>query len=124
MYDKNNIFAKILREEIPCNKVSEGEHYLAFHDAFPKADIHILVIPKKDYITYHDFLEDASPEEKIEFFDAIVQIVKEYELDKKGYKLHNNNLKGGGQEVPHFHMHILGWHEEDPDRARRHVKLL
>jgi len=116
-YNSNNVFAKILREELPCLKVQEGEHYLAFHDAFPKADIHILVIPKKKYITYHDFLEKASSEEKLQFFDAIVEIVKKYHLDEKGYKLHNNNLPGGGQIVPHFHMHILGWHNEGGCKA-------
>lgn len=108
MYDKNNIFAKILRGEIPCKKVIEGEHYLAFHDIAPKSNIHILIIPKKEYMNYHDFLKNASLIEKQDFFEAIAQIVQDYDLDKTGYQLHNNNLKGGGQEVFHFHMHLLG----------------
>jgi len=111
MYDKNNIFAKILRNELPCKKVKEGKHYLAFHDAFPKADIHILIVPKGQYMTYHDFILKASKEEKLDFFDGIVEIVKGQNLDQMGYKLHNNNLETVNQTVPHFHIHILGWNK-------------
>ena len=108
MYDANNIFAKILRAEIPCKKIKEGMYYLAFHDAFPQAEIHILVVPKGEYITFHDFITKAAAVEKEEFFQAIVDIVQEFKLDEMGYKLQNNNGKGGGQHVPHFHMHVLG----------------
>lgn len=115
MYDKNNIFAKILRGELPFKKVKEGTHYLAFHDAYPKASTHILVIPKKAYITYHDFILKASDEEKLDLFQAIVDVVSELGLDEKGYKLHNNNKEGGGQHVPHFHMHILAYDQRPVD---------
>ena len=110
-YDQNNIFAKILRGEIPCKKIKEGKHHIAFHDLYPKADIHILVIPKGSYVTYDEFISNASSEEQLDFFYAIADLIKEYGLDKRGYKLHNNNLPGGGQHVPHLHMHILGWND-------------
>jgi len=109
MYNPNNVFAKILRQELHFKKVKEGKHYLAFHDLFPKADIHILIIPKGAYMTYHDFMMNASQEERLDFFQGIVDIVKEHQLDQLGYKLHNNNLEAVNQTVPHFHMHILGW---------------
>ena len=121
MYDSNNIFAKVLRGELPCKKVQEGLHHLAFHDLYPRADIHILVIPKGPYITYNDFILNASHEEKDDLFKAVATIVKTYNLEKRGYKLHNNNLPGGGQHVPHFHMHILGWYEENAGAQAHHL---
>ncbi|USO02113.1 MAG: HIT domain-containing protein [Alphaproteobacteria bacterium] len=117
MYDNNNIFAKILRNEVSCKKAKEGDYYLAFHDLFPKADTHILIIPKGQYVTYHDFTMNASAEEKLDFFNGIAEIVKEFGLDQTGYKLHNNNLEAANQVVPHFHVHILGWKNANGGRG-------
>lgn len=107
-YDSENIFAKILRQELPYKKVKEGEHFLAFHDAFPKTAIHILVIPKKPYINFHEFIEKAQSIEVIDFYQGIKEIVKEFNLEDIGYRLITNTGKNGAQEVFHFHMHIVG----------------
>ena len=108
MYDSNNVFAKILRGEIPSKKVLETPHTLVFHDAFPKANIHILVIPKKPYLTFHDFMAGAESKEILDFYRAIDTVVRSQGLSDTGYKLQVNTGEGGGQEVPHFHVHILG----------------
>ena len=108
MYDNNNIFARILRGEIPSKRVFETEYTVAFYDAFPRADVHILVIPKKAYVTFHDFVSGASSEEILDFYHAVDKVVRSQRLDIKGYKLQVNTGEGGGQEVPHFHVHILG----------------
>jgi diadenosine tetraphosphate (Ap4A) HIT family hydrolase len=108
MYDQNNIFARILRGEIPSKKVMETANTLAFHDAFPKASVHILVIPKKPYITFHDFIVSADTQEVLVFYKTAEEIVRSQGLDKTGYKLQVNTGEVGGQEVPHFHMHIMG----------------
>ena len=109
-YDTNNIFAKILRGEIPCNKVYENEHVLAFHDINPQKKIHILVIPKGDYIDLDDFVNKASDREIVEFNKAITHIVKMLKISNKeeGYRVLSNIGKNGGQEVPHLHYHIFG----------------
>lgn len=111
-YDENNIFAKILRTEIPCQKISENEYALAFYDIQPQAKKHILVIPKGAYISSQDFYLKASDAE-IKGFHACIAMVTEAEnlniLDnQKGYRLLSNAGHDGGQEVPHFHVHILG----------------
>ena len=105
-YDKENLFAKILRKEIPCDKVYENEYALAFNDIAPKAPIHILVIPKGEYCSYIDFFEKASKEEKEGFTEAILYITQKFDLENKGSRLIANQGKEGGQEVPHFHVHI------------------
>lgn len=105
-YDPNNIFAKILRQEIPCDKVYENDHVLAFNDIAPHAPTHILVIPKGAYTDASDFSEKASSTEKVAFMEAIGTITTE--LKTTGYRLIANTGLHGGQEVPHFHMHILG----------------
>lgn len=110
MYDQNNIFARILRDEIPAKKVLETEYTLAFHDAFPKAPVHILVIPKKPYVTFHDFIGMAAEEEILDFYRTTDAIVRSHNLHNVGYKLKINTGEGGGQEVPHFHLHIMGSH--------------
>jgi histidine triad (HIT) family protein len=109
-YDKNNIFAKILRGEIPCKKVYENEYVLSFYDSNPKKKIHLLVIPKGEYINLDDFIEKASDKEIVEFNKAIVHVVKMLKISEKenGYRVINNTGKYGGQEVPHLHYHILG----------------
>ena len=109
-YDKNNIFAKILREEIPCNKVFENEYVLSFHDVNPQKKIHILVIPKGENIDLDDFISKASDKEIVEFNKAITHIVKMLKISnlEGGYRVISNIGKDGGQEVPHLHYHIFG----------------
>jgi histidine triad (HIT) family protein len=109
-YDKNNIFAKILRGEIPCKKFFENEYVLSFHDTNPKKKIHILVIPKGEYIDLDDFVSNASDKEIVEFNKAIVQIVKILKISNQenGYRVLSNIGQDGGQEVPHLHYHIFG----------------
>ncbi len=107
-YDDNNIFAKILRGEIPCQKVYEDEYVLAFNDIAPKAPAHILVIPKGKYISIDDFAMNAPSHEIKMFYEAIAKIAKEKGLDKTGFRTIANTGLNGGQEVPHFHVHILG----------------
>lgn len=107
-YNPQNIFAKILRGEIPCSKVYEDEHVLAFNDIAPQAPVHILVIPKGAYISIDDFGAKASAEEIKAFFAAIDLIVTERGLKDNGFRCIANTGTHGGQEVPHFHMHILG----------------
>lgn len=106
-YDSNNIFARILRGEIPCGKVYEDAHVLAFNDIHPQAPTHILVIPKGAYVSMTDFAQKATPEEQSAFFAAIGKIVAEKGLDGGGYRTIANAGVNGGQEVPHFHIHIL-----------------
>jgi histidine triad (HIT) family protein len=111
-YDKNNIFAKILRGEIPCKKIYEDKYVLAFHDANPQKKIHALIIPKGDYINLDDFLSKASDEEIISLIKGIGTVAKKLgvsEVSKGGgYRSLVNVGKNGGQEVPHLHFHILG----------------
>lgn len=107
-YDKNNIFAKIIRGENPCDKIYEDEYVIAFKDINPKAAIHVLVLPKKAYISIDDFGEKASPEEIKAFFQAVSRIAKEIGVEEKGYRVIANHKPYSGQEVLHFHVHILG----------------
>lgn len=107
-YDTNNIFAKIIRGEIPCNKVYEDEAVLAFHDIHPKAPVHVLVLPKNPYISFDDFGEKAPAEEVKAFFQAASHIARDLGLAEKGYRLIANHKAYAGQEVFHFHLHILG----------------
>lgn len=106
-YDPNNIFARILRGDIPNNTVYEDAHVLAFNDINPQAPTHILVIPKGAYVSLTDFAQLASPEEQAAFFAAVGRIVAEKKLDENGYRVIANAGDHGGQEVPHFHLHIL-----------------
>lgn len=107
-YDPQNIFAKILRGEIPCKKVFEDEYALAFHDINPQAPIHILVIPKGPYVSMADFGSTASPEEIAGFFRAVAKVAADAGLNEKGYRILANTGADGNQEVPHFHVHIFG----------------
>lgn len=107
-YDTNNVFARILRKEIPADIVYEDEYVLAFHDANPKAPIHILVIPKGEYISFFDFSEKASSEVMYGFTKAIHHVLQSLGIQKEGFRLLSNHGLHGGQEVPHFHVHILG----------------
>lgn len=108
IYDDNNIFAKILRGEIPCIPLIDNEYVLAFRDIIPQAPVHILVIPKGKYISMDDFSAKASSNEITAFHRAVAQIIKDEDLSVKGFRTISNAGMDGGQEVPHFHLHILG----------------
>jgi diadenosine tetraphosphate (Ap4A) HIT family hydrolase len=107
-YDRDNIFARILRGEIPCKKVHEDEHVLAFHDINPQAPTHVLIIPKQAYVSFDDFSEKASPEEITAFTRAVGAIARKLGLASDGYRILANIGNNGGQEVPHFHVHLFG----------------
>ncbi len=107
-YDPNNIFAKILRGEIPCKKIYEDDHVLAFNDIAPKAPVHILVIPKGPYISIDDFAMNAPSHEIKMFYEAVGKIARDHNLHETGFRTIANTGLNGGQEVPHFHVHILG----------------
>lgn len=117
-YDIENVFAKILRKEIPNDTVLETEHSLAFKDINPVAPVHILVIPKGRYINYDDFITNASDEEIIDFNYTVAKVIKEKKLDPKnkgmGYRLVANTGTNGVQEVPHLHFHIMGGRNMGP----------
>ena len=110
IYDKNNIFAKILREETPCKKVYENEYVLSFYDINPQKKVHVLIIPKGEYVNLDDFINKASDKEIVEFNKAIIQIVEILKISNKGngYRVLANTGRDGGQEVPHLHYHIFG----------------
>jgi histidine triad (HIT) family protein len=107
-YDDSNIFAKILRGELPCNKVYEDEYTLAFHDIDPQAPVHVLVIPKGKYISFDDFSATAPDEELLGFDRAVGQITRELGLADAGYRILANHGEAAGQFVPHYHLHIFG----------------
>ena len=110
-YDKNNIFAKILRKEIPCKKIFENDHVLSFHDINPQKKIHALVIPKGEYIDLDDFNNRASDQEIVELSKAITEVSKILGISTdtgKGYRALTNLSEDGGQEVPHLHFHLFG----------------
>ncbi|MBM3502600.1 MAG: histidine triad nucleotide-binding protein [Alphaproteobacteria bacterium] len=107
-YDPNNIFAKILRGEIPCKKVYEDTHALAFHDIRPQAPTHVLVIPKGPYVSFDDFSAKASAAEIAGFVAAVGKVARDLGVATSGYRLIANHGANSHQEVPHFHVHILG----------------
>ncbi len=107
-YDDQNIFAKILRGDIPSNKVYEDDHALAFHDISPQAPVHILVIPKGAYVSWDDFSAKASAEEIAGFVRAVGHVAREQGLVAPGYRLLANTGGHGHQEVPHVHVHLFG----------------
>ncbi|MEK9900370.1 MAG: histidine triad nucleotide-binding protein [Rhodospirillaceae bacterium] len=107
-YDSENIFAKILRGEIPCDKVYEDDHALAFHDINPQAPTHVLVIPKGAYVSNADFTANASDAEIAGFLRAVGQVARELGLEAPGYRILANHGADSGQEVPHYHVHIFG----------------
>ncbi|MCH9779854.1 MAG: histidine triad nucleotide-binding protein [Alphaproteobacteria bacterium] len=107
-YDPTNIFAKILRGEIPCTKALETDHSLAFHDINPLAPTHVLVIPKKAYCSFDDFTTQASAEEIVDLFRTASRLAQEAGLDASGYRIISNHGEDANQEVPHFHLHVIG----------------
>ena len=117
-YDDSNIFARILRGEIPCGKVYEDQYALAFHDINPQAPVHILVIPKGAYVSWDDFSERAAADEIAGFVRAVGHVAREQGLVVRGYRLLANVGRNGGQEVPHLHVHIFGGGPLGPMLAR------
>ncbi len=107
-YDENNIFAKILRGEIPCNKAYEDDHVLAFHDINPQTPTHVLVIPKGAYVSFDDFSEKASDAEIAALVRAVGKIARDEGVAQAGYRVLANTGGDGLQEVPHFHLHVFG----------------
>jgi histidine triad (HIT) family protein len=108
MYDDNNIFAKILRGEIPCNKVYEDTHTLAFDDINPQAPIHTLVIPKGKYVSMKEFTEWASDIELSALLRAVGKVAELKGVKDSGYRILSNAGANAHQEVPHLHIHIFG----------------
>jgi len=117
-YDPENIFAKILRGQIPAKKVYEDDHVLAFHDINPQAPVHVLVIPKGAYVSIHDFGAKASADEITGFFRAVSKIAAELGLIEPGFRTLSNSGLNAGQEVPHFHLHLFGGRPLGPMLAR------
>jgi len=106
-YDKNNVFAKILRGEIPCDKVYEDKTVLAFRDINPQAPTHVLVVPRGEYASMDDFAEKASDAEIAGLFRAVGKIARELGAVESGYRFLANCGKDAHQEVPHFHVHVF-----------------
>jgi hypothetical protein len=106
MYNKDNIFAKILKDEIASQKIYEDENVLAFHDKYPQASVHAIVIPKGEYVDYSDFIQKSSAENIADFFSKIAHIVRLLNLES--YRLITNKGDQSGQSVFHFHVHIIG----------------
>lgn len=108
-YDPNNIFAKILKGEIPCQKIYQDEFALAFYDINPQAALHALVIPTGPYVSSDDFHEKASETELVGYYRALNNVIESLGLKgNDGYRLLSNSGKNAHQEVPHFHTHIFG----------------
>ncbi len=107
-YDDTNIFARILRGEIPCKRVHEDAHALAFHDINPQTPVHVLVIPKGRYVSVADFSMHATEAEISGFWRLVAKVAKDLGLEAGGYRVLTNMGVDGGQEVPHFHVHIFG----------------
>ena len=107
-YDRDNIFARILRGEIPCKRVYVDDYALAFHDINPLAPVHVLVVPKGEYVSMDDFTSKASTEAIAGFLRAIGETARQLGLGRDGYRFLANTGAHGHQEVPHFHVHIFG----------------
>ena len=106
-YDDQNIFAKILRGEIPNKTVYENDHALAFHDIEPQAPVHVLVIPKGPYVSLDHFARDAGADEQVGFMQAVAEVCRITGVDE-GFRAISNTRTHGVQDVPHYHLHIIG----------------
>lgn len=113
-YDRTNIFARILRGEIPCKKVYEDAHTLAFHDISPQAPVHVLVIPKGEYESLDDFGANASAEEIAALVRAVAKVARDLGIAEDGYRALANCGANGHQEVPHLHVHLFGGRKLGP----------
>lgn len=107
-YDSGNVFARILRGEIPSRRVYEDEWAVAFHDIAPQAAVHVLVIPRGPYVSFADFSGRASDAEIAGFVRAVGAVARQLGLDAPGYRLLSNMGEHAGQEVPHLHVHLFG----------------
>lgn len=107
-YDDTNVFARLLRGEIPSKRVYEDEWAVAFHDIAPQAGVHVLVIPRGPYVALSDFVSRGSEREIAGFFRAVGAVARELELEDPGFRVLANMGRDGGQEVPHFHVHLFG----------------
>jgi|TARA_R110002096_G_scaffold266710_1_gene460299 histidine triad (HIT) family protein len=117
-YDSGNIFAMILRGDIPCDKIYEDEHALAFNDINPQAPVHALVIPKGEYVSMTDFSKNAPVELITGFFRAVGETARQLGLEKDGYRLIANTGDNAHQDVPHLHFHILSGKKLGPMLSR------
>ena len=108
IYDEDNVFAKILRAEIPYEKVLENKYALAFNDINPQAPIHVLVIPKNPYTDLYNFIQSANLEEVKCFWELVNDVITKKSLEDMGFRIITNSGKDGNQDVPHFHAHVLG----------------
>ena len=108
MYDENNIFSKIINKKIPCELIYEDERVLFFNDINPQAKVHVLGIPKNPVVNLREFISKTDPETVKYFFDKVIEVIKILGLDKSGYRVVTNDGVDANQEVPHFHIHILG----------------
>lgn len=106
-YDESNVFAKILRGEIPTNKIYEDEYALAFPDMAPKAAVHVLVIPKGPYRNFQEFMAQGSSDEIAGYFKAVAKVAETLGVAEEGYRILSNIGRNGGQEVPHLHIHLF-----------------
>lgn len=106
-YDRNNVFARILRGEIPCDKVYEDDYALAFNDIAPQAPVHVLVIPKGEFVSFDDFSAEASPEQLTGFYRAAHAVVRKLGFGEGGYRVLSNVGRDGHQEVMHYHLHVF-----------------
>lgn len=107
-YDPNNVFARILRGEIPCNKIYENDHALAFHDINPQTKVHALVIPKGAYVSMEDFTAKASDAEIAGLMRAVGEVARKLGIAESGYRILANAGPNSRQEVPHLHIHVFG----------------
>lgn len=114
VYDRNNVFARILRGELPCAKVYEDEHVLAFRDINPQAPTHIVLIPKGEYVSVDDFSAKAAPEQLAGFMRAIGRIAEAEGVAEGGYRVLSNHGAAAHQEVPHFHLHLFAGRDLGP----------
>lgn len=113
-YDRNNVFARILRGELPCDKVYEDAHVLAFRDIRPQAPCHVVLIPKGEYVSADDFSERAGDAELAAFMRAIARIAHAEGVAEDGYRILSNHGQAAHQEVPHFHLHLFGGRDLGP----------
>jgi histidine triad (HIT) family protein len=118
-YDDNNIFARILRNEIPSKRIYEDEWAIAFHDINPQAPVHVLVIPRGKHVALPDFLENAPDAEIAGFWRAVGKVARQLGLEEAGFRTLSNMGPNSGQEVPHLHVHLFGGGPLGPMLARR-----
>ena len=108
IYDEDNVFAKILKAKIPYEKVLENKYALAFNDINPQASIHVLVIPKNPYTDLYNFIQNANLDEVKYFWELVNNVVSKKGIEDSGFRIITNSGKDGNQDVPHFHVHVLG----------------